>query len=58
MSAAESGWDFSSRWLSTSGPMAGQLSSMRAKSIIPVDLNAILGANEILLYKLHRITGI
>ncbi|XP_019851831.1 PREDICTED: trehalase-like [Amphimedon queenslandica] len=57
MSAAESGWDFSSRWLSTSGPMAGQLSSMRAKSIIPVDLNAILGANEILLYKLHRITG-
>lgn len=36
--AAESGWDFSSRWLDD--PM--ELSSIRTTSIIPVDLNALL----------------
>lgn len=36
--AAESGWDFSSRWLDD--PM--DLSTIRTTSIIPVDLNALL----------------
>eukprot|EP00045_Choanoeca_perplexa_P013060 m.145870 g.145870 ORF g.145870 m.145870 type:complete len:662 (-) comp16225_c0_seq2:1120-3105(-) len=35
---AETGWDFSSRWLSSSDDLA----SIRASSIVPVDLNAIL----------------
>jgi alpha,alpha-trehalase len=36
--AAESGWDFSSRWLGDSGT----LSSIRTTSIAPVDLNHLL----------------
>jgi alpha,alpha-trehalase len=36
--AAESGWDFSSRWLGDSQ----QLISIRTTSIIPVDLNSLL----------------
>ena len=52
-SGAESGWDFSSRWLSD----GSKLTSIRTRSVIPVDLNAILGANEILLQKLHKING-
>lgn len=36
--ACESGWDFSSRWLDASGA----LESIRATSILPVDLNALL----------------
>ncbi|KAJ7285402.1 hypothetical protein O6H91_Y335800 [Diphasiastrum complanatum] len=37
-SAAESGWDFSSRWMQN----GHDLSSMRTSSIVPVDLNAFL----------------
>uniref|UniRef100_A0A7I4FFM8 Trehalase n=1 Tax=Physcomitrium patens TaxID=3218 RepID=A0A7I4FFM8_PHYPA len=36
--AAESGWDFSSRWMEDSE----QLSSLKTSSIVPVDLNAFL----------------
>jgi alpha,alpha-trehalase len=36
--AAESGWDFSSRWQDD----AGKLSSIRTTDIIPVDLNSLL----------------
>jgi alpha,alpha-trehalase len=36
--AAESGWDFSSRWMEDEE----QLSSLKTSSIIPVDLNAFL----------------
>ena len=57
-SAAESGWDFSSRWLATRGPLAHQLASIRTTSIVPVDLNAILCSNEAILSSLHNITGI
>ena len=39
---AESGWDFSSRWLRESG----ELSSIRAADILPVDLNCLLYALE------------
>jgi len=40
--AAESGWDFSSRWLDESNT----LQSMRTTRILPVDLNAILLKSE------------
>ena len=52
-SGAESGWDFSSRWFSSSGTLA----SIRIKSVIPVDLNSILGINEMLLHQLHTAAG-
>lgn len=41
-SAAESGWDFSSRWfISPQGDNNGTLTDIRTRDIIPVDLNAI-----------------
>lgn len=53
-SAAESGWDFSSRWLKKP---TGTLSDMVTKQIIPVDLNAILCFNELTLEKFSRLLG-
>jgi alpha,alpha-trehalase len=44
-SAAESGWDFSSRWLADDN----DLSTIQTTDIIPVDLNALLYHTEILL---------
>uniref|UniRef100_A0A0K8SQP5 Trehalase n=2 Tax=Lygus hesperus TaxID=30085 RepID=A0A0K8SQP5_LYGHE len=42
-SAAESGWDFSSRWYITeNGTNEGTLKDVQTEYIIPVDLNAIL----------------
>lgn len=41
---AESGWDFSSRWLG-----GGDLASIRTTRILPVDLNALLYAVEMAL---------
>jgi alpha,alpha-trehalase len=52
-SGAESGWDFSSRWLSE----PNDLSSIQTRNVIPVDLNAILGINELFLHKLHILNG-
>lgn len=46
--AAESGWDFSSRWLGTGGTMA----SIRTTAIVPVDLNAYLYRAEMLVARL------
>ncbi|XP_063825247.1 uncharacterized protein LOC135074796 [Ostrinia nubilalis] len=40
-SAAESGWDFSSRWFVTAGDIIGNLTDVHATRILPVDLNAI-----------------
>lgn len=40
-SAAESGWDFSSRWFVTAGDIVGNLTDVHATRILPVDLNAI-----------------
>lgn len=47
-SAAESGWDFSSRWFVTAGSeVIGNLTDVHASRILPVDLNAIFaGALE------------
>ena len=41
--AAESGWDFSSRWLAD----GKTLSSIRTTDILPVDLNSLLYKLEI-----------
>jgi len=52
-SAAESGWDFSSRWFKD----AFELSSINTENIIPVDLNSILYKVEITLSKIFSITN-
>ena len=39
--SAESGWDFSSRWL-VGGVNPSSLSSIRTSKLVPVDLNAFL----------------
>ncbi|KAH9411980.1 trehalase [Ordospora pajunii] len=51
-SAAESGWDFSSRWLK----QMSDLASIRTSKRIPVDLNAIMYANELIISKMLEIT--
>lgn len=48
--AAESGWDFSSRWL---GP-GGTLPAIRTTQIVPVDLNAYLHQLEATIARLAR----
>lgn len=52
--ACESGWDFSTRWLSD--PM--DLSSIKATSILPVDLNCLLLQLERTLEKAMSINGL
>ncbi len=53
-SAAESGWDFSSRWFSGDHD---DLSTIETANIIPVDLNFIMLRNEQLLASFHRAAG-
>ncbi|BES96685.1 alpha,alpha-trehalase [Nesidiocoris tenuis] len=55
--AAESGWDFSSRWFITNGTNKGNLTDMKVKSIVPVDLNAIVYWNGELLSKFFERLG-
>uniref|UniRef100_A0A146LQW6 Trehalase n=1 Tax=Lygus hesperus TaxID=30085 RepID=A0A146LQW6_LYGHE len=55
--AAESGWDFSSRWFVKDGTNQGNLTNMKVKSIIPVDLNAIIYWNADLLSKFFERLG-
>ncbi|GLH08160.1 Trehalase [Gryllus bimaculatus] len=43
--AAESGWDFSSRWFVLNGTNKGNLTNLKVRSIIPVELNAVLYGN-------------
>ncbi|XP_063218979.1 trehalase isoform X3 [Bacillus rossius redtenbacheri] len=53
---AESGWDFSSRWFILNATNKGNLTNLKVRSIIPVDLNAILYWNaKILSSFYHRI---
>ena len=56
-SAAESGWDFSTRWFNRTVPGKGSLSSMRTRQIVPTDLNSILYYCEKLLEKFSRLAG-
>ncbi|VDP32842.1 unnamed protein product [Soboliphyme baturini] len=57
VSGAETGWDFSSRWFSHSGPEAYTLKSIRTLSIVPVDLNAFMCMNARILANLYELTG-
>jgi alpha,alpha-trehalase len=52
-SAAESGWDFSSRWLAD----GKQLNTMQTTQIIPVDLNCLLFQLETTLQKACTVQG-
>uniref|UniRef100_A0A8C4YRH0 Trehalase n=1 Tax=Gopherus evgoodei TaxID=1825980 RepID=A0A8C4YRH0_9SAUR len=57
-SAAESGWDFSSRWfLSWPPPLPATLKDTKASAVVPVDLNAFLCKTEHLLASFYRILG-
>ena len=51
--AAESGWDFSSRWLRD----ADDLATMHTTDILPVDLNGLLYNLERLLAEFHEASG-
>jgi alpha,alpha-trehalase len=52
-SGAESGWDFSSRWLADSK----SLSTIQTISLVPVDLNCLLYHLELTLGKAYKETG-
>ncbi|KAF5284958.1 hypothetical protein FQA39_LY16913 [Lamprigera yunnana] len=55
-SAAESGWDFSSRWIfDDNGDTAANLSFIQTKRVIPVDLNAFLCGAFRSISKLYKI---
>ena len=56
-SAAESGWDFSSRWFDWVGPDKMNLKSIKADRIVPVDLNTFLFFSERLLAKFADLIG-
>lgn len=51
--AAESGWDFSTRWMDTTG----QLSTIQTTDIIPVDLNCLLYHLEQDIAKSYQLQG-
>ncbi|XP_006993428.3 trehalase isoform X2 [Peromyscus maniculatus bairdii] len=53
---AESGWDFSSRWL-VGGPSPDLLSSIRTSKMVPVDLNAFLCQAEELMSHFYSRLG-
>lgn len=57
-SAAESGWDFSTRWY-TQGPKQknSTLRDTRTSRILPADLNALLCRTERTLAAFHRALG-
>ncbi|XP_018322661.1 trehalase isoform X2 [Agrilus planipennis] len=54
---AESGWDFSSRWFITNATNKGNLTNLNTRSIVPVDLNAMIYWNAVLLAEFHEILG-
>nr|OQO21604.1 hypothetical protein B0A51_12001 [Rachicladosporium sp. CCFEE 5018] len=60
-SGAESGWDYSSRWLRTQEDAVNDvyfpLRSLNVVNIVPVDLNSILYYNEISIAGFHNQSG-
>ncbi|CAH2987245.1 unnamed protein product [Chilo suppressalis] len=56
-SAAESGWDFSSRWFILNGTNKGNLTNLKTRSIVPVDLNAIMCWNAQIMTEFYTILG-
>lgn len=57
IAAAESGNDFSTRWFIKNGTNQGELYDIHTKSIIPVELNAILYFNAKTIAKFYRELG-
>lgn len=55
--AAESGWDFSSRWFITNATNKGNLTNIKTRSIVPVDLNAMIYWNADLLAQFNSMLG-
>lgn len=53
--AAESGWDFSSRWLSREDGGSFSLSSIHTTRVVPVDLNSLLYHLELTLAKTYEL---
>jgi alpha,alpha-trehalase len=51
--AAESGWDFSSRWLADGATLA----TIRTIEIVPIDLNSLLYGLEQTLARAYRLSG-
>ena len=56
-SAAESGWDFSTRWFNRTSTGQGSLSSTKTRQIVPTDLNSVLYYCEKLLMKFSSLAG-
>lgn len=56
-SAAESGWDFSSRWFLANGEHTAEFKDISILSIAPVCLNSIMGLNAKLLARFSKILG-
>lgn len=55
--AAESGMDFSSRWFVLNGTNEGSLVNLKCRSIVPVELNAMLFQNAKLLAEFFLVAG-
>lgn len=55
--AAESGWDFSSRWLSAEDGESFRLSSIHTTDILPVDLNSLLYNLEHTIARAYRLAN-
>ena len=51
--AAESGWDFSSRWMRD----PGDLRTLETTDLVPVDLNSLLAHSERTISRLHALGG-
>ena len=60
-SGAESGWDYSSRWIANPADAANDvyfsLRSLNTVNIVPVDVNSILYANEMAIATFLNMTG-
>lgn len=54
---AESGMDFSSRWFIKNGTNEGDLKDLKCRSIVPVELNAILFWNARIISDFHLMSG-
>ncbi|VUC26789.1 unnamed protein product [Clonostachys rosea] len=60
-SGAESGWDYSSRWIANPEDGARDvyfpLRSLNTRNIVPVDLNSIMYGNEVAISRFYNQTG-
>ncbi|XP_043283050.1 trehalase-like isoform X2 [Venturia canescens] len=55
--AAETGWDFSTRWFIHDGTKQGNLTHTKAHYIVPVELNSIIYRNAVLLAEYNERMG-